>query len=154
MSTLLTDRRLQTISKGVNTVNSFRFSTLVTAISKAGLMETLRGIKVATIFAPTDDAFSRVAKEDLTRLMSDKSALVTLLMRHGLEGSLFTEAFIWQEHTTIGGDKIATQVFREGLRVVSFVNGKRTEAFLVEKDILATNGVIHAIDNVLCSLAP
>ena len=116
-------------------------------------MKPLRDAKLATLFAPTNEAFINISKEDMSKLLEDRSALVTVLLRHCLEGSLFTKAFLWQEHRTVGGEMIATQVFQEGLRVVSFVDMKRTEAVLVEYDILATNGVIHAIDNILCSLA-
>ena len=85
-------------------------------------------------------------------MLEDKVALLTLLLRHSLDGSLFSKAFLWEEHRTVGGEIVATQVFQSGLRVVSFVKGQRSEANLVQADIVATNGVVHAIDNVLCSL--
>lgn len=51
------------------------FSTLLEAVEKAGLADTLRGQGPFTIFAPTDEAFSKVPKEQLDALLADRATL-------------------------------------------------------------------------------
>merc|ERR1711936_282195 len=126
-----------------------RFSTLVTAATAAGLVDTLRTTDL-TIFAPTNDAFAKVPKDALGALLADKEALTAVLLRHALPGSLFSKVITWMEHKTAGGEMVATQVFEMGVvKVVSYSNDKRTGARVEEADIIASNGVIHAIDTVI-----
>jgi len=130
-----------------------RFSTLLAAVGAAGLAETLATGGPFTVFAPTNDAFAKVPKDALDGLLADKEALTKVLLRHVLPGALFYKGITWETHNTAGGaeeDKIATQVFKAGVvKVVSSVGGKRTGARVVDADIIATNGVIHAIDTVI-----
>merc|ERR1712119_16298 len=127
-----------------------RFSTLLGA---AGLADTLATGGPFTVFAPTNDAFAKVPKDALDGLLADKEALTKVLLRHVLPGTLFYKGISWDTHNTAGGaeeDMIATQVFKAGvIKVVSSVGGKRTGARVVDADIIATNGVIHAIDTVI-----
>jgi len=127
-----------------------RFSTLLAAVGAAGLADTLATGGPFTVFAPTNDAFAKAPKD---ALLADKEALTKVLLRHVLPGSLFYKGISWDTHNTAGGakeDMIATQVFKAGVvKVVSSVGGKRTGARVVDADIIATNGVIHAIDTVI-----
>merc|ERR1712242_557904 len=126
-----------------------RFSTLVTAATAAGIVDILR-TKDLTIFAPTNDAFAKIPSEALNGLLADKEALTAVLLRHALPGALFSRGITWQEHKTAGGDMVATQVFKMGIvKVVSYNDDKRTGARVEEADIIASNGVIHAIDTVI-----
>jgi len=126
-----------------------RFSTLVTAATAAGIVDILR-TKDLTIFAPTNDAFAKIPSDAFEGLLADKEALTAVLLRHALPGSLFSRGITWQEHKTAGGDMVATQVFKMGVvKVVSYEDGKRKGARVVEADIIASNGVIHAIDTVI-----
>jgi len=130
-----------------------RFSTLLAAVGAAGLADTLATGGPFTVFAPTNDAFAKIPKDALDGLLADTEALTKVLLRHVLPGSLFYNGISWQILDTAGGaeeDKIATQVYRGGVtKVVSFVEGLRTAAMVVDADIIATNGVIHAIDTVI-----
>merc|ERR1711892_1044508 len=130
-----------------------RFSTLLAAVGAAGLADTLATGGPFTVFAPTNDAFAKVPKDALDGLLADKEALTAVLLRHVLPGTLFYKGISWGTHNTAGGaeeDMIATQVFKAGaIKVVSNVGGKRTGARVVDADIIATNGVIHAIDTVI-----
>merc|ERR1719410_2295712 len=126
-----------------------RFSTLVTAATAAGIVDTLRTTDL-TIFAPTNDAFAKIPSEALQGLLADKEALTAVLLRHALPGSLFSKGITWQEHKTAGGDLVATQVFKMGVvKVVSYHDNMRKGARVEEADIIASNGVIHAIDTVI-----
>merc|ERR1712128_312737 len=127
-----------------------RFSSLLAAVGAAGLADTLASGGPFTVFAPTNDAFAKVPKDALNGLLADKEALTAVLLRHVLPGTLFYKGISWDTHSTAGGDTIATQVFKAGaIKVVSSVGGKRTGARVVDADIIATNGVIHAIDTVI-----
>jgi len=123
-----------------------RFSTLLAAVSAAGLADTLSGEGPFTVFAPTNDAFEKVPKETLDGLLADKEALTKVLLRHVVPGALFYKGICWKIRDTAGSEKIQTQVFKGGVvKVVSESAGARVK----EADIIATNGVIHAIDNVI-----
>merc|ERR1711892_1328575 len=127
-----------------------RFSTLLAAVGAAGLADTLATGGPFTVFAPTNDAFAKVPKAALDGLLADKEALTAVLLRHVVPGALFSKGVTWGTHTTAGGDTIATQVFKAGIiKVVSNADNKRAAARVVDADIIATNGVIHAIDTVI-----
>merc|ERR1719376_28068 len=130
-----------------------RFSTLLAAVVAADLVETLSSGGPFTVFAPTNDAFAKIAEDDLNALLADKEALARVLLRHVVPGAVFFNGMTWDILDTAGGveeDMIATQRFRGGVvKVVSSVNGTRTGAKAVEADVIATNGVIHAIDTVI-----
>merc|ERR1712037_111830 len=127
-----------------------RFSTLLAAVKAAGLVDTLASAGPFTLFAPTNDAFDRVPSSTLTALLTDKEALVAVLLRHVLPETIFQKGICWETHTTASGAEIATQVFKNNVaKVVSYANEVRTGARLSDYDILASNGVIHAIDNVI-----
>merc|ERR1711953_1412165 len=108
-----------------------RFSTLLAAVKAAGLVDTL-------------------PSATLTALLTDKDALTAVLLRHVLPETIFQKGICWEYHETAAGDEIATQVFKNNVaKVVSYANEVRSGARLSDYDILATNGVIHAIDNVI-----
>ena len=65
---------------------SFRFSTLVTAVQAAGLVDTIKQADSLTVFAPTNDAFAKVPKDALNSLLADKDALSAVILRHALPG--------------------------------------------------------------------
>merc|ERR1712059_36726 len=132
-----------------------RFSTLQAAITAAEATELLAGEGPFTLFAPTNEAFDKVPSATLTGLLGDKEALTKVLMRHLVPGTVFRKGIYWNTHKTAGeegdgDDKIATQVFKNNIaKVVSFSGGQRAGARVDEYDIPASNGVIHAIDNVI-----
>merc|ERR1712241_863145 len=130
-----------------------RFSTLLAAVTAAGLADTLAGEGPFTVFAPTNDAFAKIPEDALNDLLADTEALKRVLLRHVLPGALFPKGITGSEHATAGGneeDMVATQVFKGGVtKVVTNVGGTRKGARVVVADIIATNGVIHAIDTVI-----
>ena len=62
------------------------FKTLVTALSAAGLVDTLKGPGPFTVFAPTDEAFAKIPKADLDALLKDKTKLTAVLTYHVVPG--------------------------------------------------------------------
>ncbi|REE95051.1 fasciclin domain-containing protein [Thermomonospora umbrina] len=61
-------------------------STLVTAVTKAGLADTLNSAKDITVFAPTNDAFAAIPKATLDKVLADKEQLTEILTYHVVQG--------------------------------------------------------------------
>jgi len=120
------------------------FKTLVAAVSKAGLVETLKGPGPFTVFAPTDAAFAKLPDGTLESLLKpeNKKKLIEILTFHVVAGR-FAAADVRKLPVadTVQGTSL---LFAQGPIGVT-VDG----ASVVQADILATNGVIHVIDQVL-----
>lgn len=116
------------------------FSTLVTAVKAAGLVETLKGAGPFTVFAPTDEAFAKVPKATLEGLLADKAALTKVLTYHVVAGKVMAADVKAGHVKTVQGTDLAMAT--EGGVTV---NGAK----VVAADVAASNGVIHAIDTVL-----
>ena len=116
------------------------FSTLVTAVKAAGLVETLKGAGPFTVFAPTDEAFAKVPKATLEGLLADKAALTKVLTYHVVAGKVMAADVKAGHVKTVQGTDLAMAT--EGGVTV---NGAK----VVAADVAASNGVIHAVDTVL-----
>jgi len=117
------------------------FNTLATALTAAGLVETLKGPGPFTVFAPTDAAFAKVPKETLDKLLADKAALTRVLTYHVLAGKVMAADVKPGDVTTVEGSSIT--VAADGGKV------KVDNATVTATDVRADNGVIHVIDNVI-----
>lgn len=117
------------------------FKTLVTAVEKAGLVETLSGTESFTVFAPTDEAFAKLPKETLDAVLADKEKLTSILTYHVVSGKVMsTDVVNLKEAMTVQGGKLS----------IDTSNGvKINDANVVKADIETSNGVIHVIDTVL-----
>lgn len=119
------------------------FNTLATALTAAGLVETLQGPGPFTVLAPTDEAFAKIPEADLQALLADKDALTKVLTYHVIAGNVPSSDVVnLTEATTVEGRKITIAVV-DGKVVI---NGTST---VVTPDVTASNGVIHVIDAVL-----
>lgn len=132
-------------------LNDDKFSTLVSVLRDTGLLNALESEGPFTLFAPTNEAFQRRDGRQLNNLndASNQDELKRTLQRHVIanEPTMFKRGIKWEEHTTLSDEQIQTQVFKEGM--VRIVTGDRRKASIEEGDLLAYNGVVHAIDNVL-----
>jgi len=118
------------------------FSTLVTAIEAAGLAETLSGEGPFTVFAPTNDAFAALPEEELNALLEDPEALSNILLYHVVEGEVTADQVVTLDAaTTLQGSDVPISVEGDTVTV--------GEATVIQPDVMASNGVIHAIDTVL-----
>jgi uncharacterized surface protein with fasciclin (FAS1) repeats len=125
-------------------VQDGRFTTLVTALEAAGLVETLQGDGPFTVFAPTDEAFAALPEGALDGLLADSEALSSVLLYHVVGGKVMAADVVsldGQEVATASGD--AVKVMVDGSSVM--IN----EAKVIITDIEGSNGVIHVIDAVL-----
>ena len=124
-------------------VEDGRFTTLVTALSEAGLVETLQGEGPFTVFAPTDDAFAALPAGALDALVADIDALTITLLDHVVDGKVMAADVVeldGQEVETLAGSTALIKI-DDGV----FVG----DALVIITDIEASNGVIHVIDSVL-----
>lgn len=125
-------------------VEAGSFKTLAAALGAGGLVETLKSKGPFTVFAPTDDAFAKLAKGALEDLLNpeNKAQLVGILTYHVVAGKLMAADVVkLTEATTVQGSKVSIKVS----------NGKVTvdAANVVKSDIECSNGVIHVIDAVI-----
>lgn len=119
------------------------FSTLNAAIQAADLGATLSGAEPYTIFAPTNEAFAALPTGTLDQLLlpENKAALQQVLSYHVVPGTVTSADITPGEVNTVEGAPVALAT-NAGMVTVG-------GATVVEADIKASNGVIHAIDQVL-----
>ena len=123
-------------------VDAGQFTTLVTALKAAGLVDTLKGRGPYTVFAPTDAAFAKVPADKLQALLGDKEALTRVLLYHVVPGRyMASDVAAMEMAPTAEGQKLDVKSDNNGVSVGS--------AKVVGTDIVASNGVIHVIDTVL-----
>ncbi|WP_426040664.1 fasciclin domain-containing protein [Brevundimonas sp. TWP2-3-4b1] len=120
------------------------FTTLVAAVTAAGLVETLKGAGPFTVFAPSDDAFAKLPAgtvEDLVK-PENKDKLTAILTLHVLSGAVRAADISGKtlSPASVNGETLDV----DGTDGVT-VNGAK----VVSADIACTNGVIHVIDAVL-----
>jgi uncharacterized surface protein with fasciclin (FAS1) repeats len=84
--------------------NNPELSTLVTAVKKAGLVDTLNSANGITVFAPTNDAFSALPKATLDKALGDPNGLLTtVLTYHVVQGQLAPDQLTGSHKTLQGG---------------------------------------------------
>ena len=131
-----------------------QFSTLVTAIKKAGLAGTLKGPGPFTVFAPDNDAFDKLPKGALDELLKDKEKLKSVLLFHVVSGKLTQsdlehqfgprhEADVARKEDlmTANGKKVPVEVHAD----TYFVGGAK----IIGEPIKTGNGIIYTITEVL-----
>jgi uncharacterized surface protein with fasciclin (FAS1) repeats len=116
------------------------FKTLATALTAAGLIDTLKGKGPFTVFAPTDAAFAKIPKADLDALLKDKAKLTSVLTYLVVPGTVMAKDVKAGKVKTVQGSELT----------ISTTGGVMVDnAKVTATDIVADNGVIHVIDTVL-----
>merc|ERR1711874_27020 len=128
-------------------VSEPRFSTLLAAVKAADLVETLNGEGSFTVFAPTNEAFKKVPEEALAGLLANKEELKAVLLRHVVPSALQGKNIPPGSTalTTVGGDEIS--VTRDNNNLIQ-IQSTAGSAYVVLFDVIASNGVVHAVDSV------
>ena len=120
------------------------FTTLVAAVSAAGLVDTLKGEGPFTVFAPSDDAFAALPAGTVDELVKpeNKDKLTAILLLHVLPGRILAADVAGKvlDPATAGGSTAHV----DGTDGVSIDGAK-----VVTADITCSNGVIHVIEKVL-----
>jgi uncharacterized surface protein with fasciclin (FAS1) repeats len=132
------------------------FSTLVAAVTAAGLAETLSGDGPFTVFAPTNDAFAKLPAGTVETLLKPENVekLKSILTYHVVSGKFdaatVVDAIKTNDNkytvTTVQGAKIDLSLDGENVVLTDATGAKAT---VVIADVSASNGVIHAIDAVV-----
>lgn len=125
-------------------VGSQDHTTLVAAVTAAGLVETLSGEGPFTIFAPTNAAFDALPEGTVENLLKEenKDQLTSILTFHVVAGNVMSgDLSDGQVVTTLNGQELTVSI-ADG---VVKING----ATVVAADLAGSNGVIHVIDTVL-----
>ncbi|XP_052809544.1 transforming growth factor-beta-induced protein ig-h3-like [Mya arenaria] len=120
-----------------------RFTTLVDLVVKAGLVNTLN-TGTYTIFAPTNDAFNALPPATLSGLANDVNALTNVLKYHVVQNKIMkSSASNELTIATLNGQKVRFNIYSHNNKVT--VQGSE----VIEFDKVASNGVIHVLNNVM-----
>ncbi|MFC8534182.1 fasciclin domain-containing protein [Streptomyces sp. NPDC057249] len=122
--------------------NNPALSTLVTAVKKAGLVDTLNNAQNITVFAPTNDAFAKVPKADLDKLLADKAALTKVLTYHVVGQKLTPEQLEKGSFETLEKGELTTS----GSDMTYTVNDASK---VVCGNVPTANATVYIVDTVL-----
>ncbi|OIQ41271.1 MAG: beta-Ig-H3/fasciclin [Bacteroidetes bacterium MedPE-SWsnd-G1] len=132
------------------------FSTLVTALKAADLVEALQGDGPFTVFAPTNSAFAKIDAATLNSLLepANKDALSNILTYHVVSGKLVAEDVVAAlkkgngsvDLEALNGQKI-TVLSKDGKIWLKDAKGNYSE--IIATDVMGSNGVIHVINSVV-----
>ncbi|QDU65618.1 fasciclin domain-containing protein [Engelhardtia mirabilis] len=120
------------------------FSTLVTAVGAAGLVDVLSGPGPFTVLAPTDEAFAQLDEGLLESLLQpeNRATLAAVLKNHVIAGKVPSSAVAELTETRpLGGQRLSINVADGAVHIGG--------ATVITADVAASNGVIHVIDRVL-----
>ena len=125
-------------------VDAGQFKTLTAALKTANLVDTLKGPGPFTVFAPTDEAFSKLPANTVADLLKpeNRQKLADILTYHVIPGKVPAKEVIKQRGAiAVNGQRVDIRFDEEGLKVDG--------AKVLTTDILCDNGVIHVIDTVI-----
>merc|ERR1712021_64727 len=121
------------------------FTTLVKLLSDLGLVDALKGMTAQTIFAPSDDAFAKLPEGTLESLTTEQKTEIVLI--HVVGGATVLAADVTTGPVeTLGGEFIDLIKTDEGGVQISYMNNIVN---VVTADVMASNGVIHVLDEVI-----
>jgi uncharacterized surface protein with fasciclin (FAS1) repeats len=137
-------------------VGNESFSTLVTALKAADLVAALQSEGPFTVFAPTNDAFSKIDSETLSSLLesANKDALSNILSYHVVSGQL-KAADVLKALNDGGGKVVVKALNNQSLTVMQkdgkiwLMDSKGNYSEIIATDVMGSNGVIHVIDTVV-----
>jgi uncharacterized surface protein with fasciclin (FAS1) repeats len=139
-----------------NALNSDDHTTLVAAVKAAGLVDTLEGPGPFTVFAPTNEAFSKLPAGTVDTLLmtENKSTLTKILTYHVVSGRMDAKDIAKAikagngkaELTTVSGGKLWASMQGKDLILTDEKGGM---AKVTISNVYQSNGVIHVIDTVL-----
>ncbi|MFF5260832.1 fasciclin domain-containing protein [Actinomadura viridis] len=122
--------------------NNPALSTLVGAVKKAGLVDTLNSAQNLTVFAPTDDAFGKIPKADLDKVLADKKKLTAILTYHVVGEKVAPGGLESGDFKTLQGAMLKTSGSGESFKIGEDAN-------VVSGDVQTANATVYIIDSVL-----
>ncbi|MFC0037676.1 fasciclin domain-containing protein [Actinomadura rayongensis] len=122
--------------------NNPALSTLVAAVKKAGLVDTLNSAENITVFAPTNDAFGKIPKATLDKVLADKKTLTSILTYHVVGRRIAPGGLASGDFTTLQGKPLTTSGSGGSYEVGGDAN-------VVCGDVQTANATVYIIDSVL-----
>ncbi|MER6255754.1 fasciclin domain-containing protein [Streptomyces sp. NPDC001584] len=122
--------------------NNPALSTLVSAVKKAGLVDTLNNAQDITVFAPTNDAFAKIPKADLDKVLADKATLTKILTYHVVGEKLTPQQLGSGSFQTLQKGMITTK----GSGTAYMVNNSSK---VVCGNVPTANATVYIVDTVL-----
>jgi uncharacterized surface protein with fasciclin (FAS1) repeats len=116
-------------------------STLVTAVKKAGLVDTLNSAQNITVFAPDNDAFAKIPKKTLNKVLADKKTLSSILTYHVVGQSVAPDALGSGSFKTLQGGMVTTSGSGESYKV--------NDSNVVCGNVKTANATVYIIDTVM-----
>ena len=117
------------------------FKTLIRAVRETGLVDTLSVEGPFTIFAPTDQAFAKLPKGTMEKLLKDKEKLTEILTYHViLDRVMVKQVLKIRKANTVNGKDLSINI-KNGVKI--------DKANIIKTDIECINGILHIIDEVL-----
>ncbi|MGW0860375.1 fasciclin domain-containing protein [Streptomyces sp. NPDC002690] len=122
--------------------NNPDLATLVTAVKAAGLVDTLNSAENITVFAPTNEAFAKVPKADLEKLLANKEELTKVLTYHVVGQKIAPKQLSNGSFDTLEKSKLTTS----GSDMTYTVNDS---AKVVCGNVRTANATVYIVDSVL-----
>ncbi|MEU9099948.1 fasciclin domain-containing protein [Streptomyces sp. NPDC048361] len=122
--------------------NNPALSTLVAAVKKAGLVDTLNNAQNITVFAPTNDAFAKIPKADLDKVLNDKATLTKILTYHVVGQKLTPQQLENGSFDTLEKGKVSTSGSGTAYKVNDSAN-------VVCGNVPTANATVYIVDTVL-----
>ena len=125
-------------------VSNGSFTTLVAALQATGLDKTLAGEGPFTVFAPTDDAFAKLPAGTVENLLlpENRDQLTAILTYHVVAGNVTSAQVVTlNTATTVNGQDVRISTNQDTVMI--------NDATVAAVDVMASNGVIHVIDEVI-----
>ncbi|GAA1519592.1 fasciclin domain-containing protein [Streptomyces albidochromogenes] len=122
--------------------NNPELSTLVSAVKKAGLVDTLNSAENITVFAPTNDAFAKIPKADLDKVLNDKETLTKILTYHVVGQKLTPQQLEDGSFETLQKGMLTTSGSGESYKINDTSN-------VVCGNVPTANATVYIVDTVL-----
>jgi uncharacterized surface protein with fasciclin (FAS1) repeats len=116
------------------------YSTFASAVKSAGIEDSLKGNGPITVFAPNNEAFAKIPKAKLNKLLANKAELAKVLQYHIVASKVSNEDVAAGKIKTVEGHDLALSV-TDGVKV--------NNARVIGTELHADNGAIHTVDTVL-----
>ncbi|MEV4316244.1 fasciclin domain-containing protein [Actinocrispum sp. NPDC049592] len=121
--------------------NNPALSTLVSAVKQAGLVDTLNGARDVTVFAPSNDAFAKLPKDTLDKVLADKATLTKILTYHVVPRTISPMQLAAGSFETLEKGSLTTSGSGESYKV--------NDANVVCGNIKTANATVYIVDSVL-----
>ena len=116
------------------------YSTFTAAVKTAGIEDSLKGAGPITVFAPNNEAFAKIPKAKLNKLMANKAELAKVLQYHIVAAKITNEDVAAGKVKSVEGHDLALSV-ADGVKI--------NNARVIGTELHADNGAIHTVDTVL-----